>query len=133
MLGPSRNMIPTAMTKIWLILIILLPLLGIFVNYLLRGRHTQHIKFVLCTLLKCYVEAFFWGGAGCVGTAPVGGCCSDRILGTLYAFYGLAMNVTLMSSQLIPQAQSQQRSAENKEQKRVRKESRESECCPAIA
>lgn len=78
MLGPSRNMIPTAMAKIWLILIILLPLLGIFVNYLLRvgGTHTHtHIKFVLCTLLKWYVEA-----------PCVGGCCADRILGYTLCF-----------------------------------------------
>lgn len=79
MLGPSRNMIPTAMAKIWLILIILLPLLGIFVNYLLRvgGAHTQtqRIKFVLCTLLKWYVEA-----------PCVGGCCADRILGYTLCF-----------------------------------------------
>lgn len=125
MLRPSRNMIPTAMTKIWLILIILLPLLGILVNYLLRGRHThkQHIKFVICTLLKWYGSVWvrYW--------PTVGGCCSDRISGTLYAFYRLAMNVTLMSSQLIPQeAQSQQRSAKKKNcERECAKRERESE------
>lgn len=92
-------MIPTAMAKIWLILIILLPLLGIFVNYLLRAHththtHTAH-KICFIHSIKMVCESVF-----VVGTEPPVWAAAVLIefSGTLYAFYGLAMNVTLMSS-----------------------------------
>lgn len=94
MLGPSRNMIPTAMAKIWLILIILLPLLGIFVNYLLRTHTRTHTAHKICFMhsIKMVCESVF--GGPLVWAAAV----LIEFSGTLYAFYGLAMNVTLMSS-----------------------------------
>lgn len=95
MLGPSRNMIPTAMTKIWLILIILLPLLGIFVNYLLRvgGTHTHTAHKI------CFMHSIKMVCGSAFGLRPVwAAAVLIEFSGTLYAFYGLAMNVTLMSS-----------------------------------
>lgn len=101
MLGPSRNMIPTAMAKIWLILIILLPLLGIFVNYLLRvGGTAPHSHIHTHTAHKiCFMHSIKMVCGSAFGLRPVwAAAVLIEFSGTLYAFYGLAMNVTLMSS-----------------------------------
>lgn len=86
MLGPSRNMIPTAMAKIWLILIILLPLLGIFVNYLLLTHTRTHTAHKICFMhsIKMVCESVFGGRYW--ADPCVGGCCSDRIFGYTLCF-----------------------------------------------